>query len=93
MLRGAAAPEASARPSATDPGARGAESVGTSFQLSFHLAPLGVTGPHSLDKVPELSCKDSTRQYAVDDLRLSCKQQERVASLGGADQVGELHNI
>jgi hypothetical protein len=46
-----------------------------SFRLSFHLAPLGVTAPHSLDRVPGLSCKDSTGQHAVDDPLLSCKQQ------------------
>jgi hypothetical protein len=43
-----------------------------SFQSSFHLAPLGVTGPHSLDKVPDLSCQNSTRYYAVDDPLLAC---------------------
>jgi hypothetical protein len=37
-----------------------------SFCLSFHLAPLGLSGAHSLDSSPDLTCKDSTRQYAVD---------------------------
>jgi hypothetical protein len=43
-----------------------------SFQLSFHLAPLGATGAHWLDA--HLTW-DSTQQYAVDDRQLSCKQQ------------------
>ncbi|MGH9258438.1 MAG: hypothetical protein ACRD08_00860 [Acidimicrobiales bacterium] len=43
--------------------------------MSFHLAPLAATGTYWLDDSPDLSCKDSTRQHAVDDLRLSCKQQ------------------
>ena len=43
-----------------------------SFRLSFHQALLGLTGAHWLDDPPEVSCKDSMRQYAVDDARLSC---------------------
>jgi hypothetical protein len=46
-----------------------------SFRLSFHQALLGPTGAHWLDDPPEVSCKDSTRQYAVDDPLLSCKHQ------------------
>jgi hypothetical protein len=46
-----------------------------SFCLSFHQALLGRTGAHWLDDPPDVSCKDSTRQHAVDDPRLSCKQQ------------------
>jgi hypothetical protein len=42
--------------------------------MSFHLAPLGLTGAHWLDDPSDLSCKDSTRQHATDDPRLSCKQ-------------------
>jgi hypothetical protein len=45
-----------------------------SFCLSFHLAPLATTGPHWLDDPPDLSCKETTRQHAVDDPLLSCKQ-------------------
>jgi hypothetical protein len=37
-----------------------------SFRLSFHLAPLGLTGAHWLDDPPDVSCQDSTRQYPVD---------------------------
>jgi hypothetical protein len=48
-----------------------------SFSMSFHLALLGPTGVHWLDDPPDLTCNDSTRQYAVDDPRLSCKQQVR----------------
>jgi hypothetical protein len=44
-----------------------------SFQMSFHLAPLGATGAHWLDAASDLTCQDSTQQYAVDDPRLSCK--------------------
>jgi hypothetical protein len=46
-----------------------------SFRLSFHLPLLGPTGAHWLDDPPDLSCQESTRQYAVDDDQLSCKQQ------------------
>jgi hypothetical protein len=46
-----------------------------SFRLSFHLALLGPSGAYWLDAPPDLSCKDSTRQHAVDDPLLSCKQQ------------------
>ncbi len=46
---------------------RGAEaSSAMSFCLSFHLPVLGPTGPHWLDDPPDPTCKDSTRQYAVD---------------------------
>ena len=46
-----------------------------SFCLSFHLALPGLSGAHWLDDPPDVSCKNHTRQYAVDDPRLSCKQQ------------------
>jgi hypothetical protein len=49
--------------------------AGMSFPLSFHLALLGPTGAHWLDDPSDLTCKDSTGQHAVDDPRLSCKQQ------------------
>ena len=48
-----------------------------SFSVSFHLALLGATGAHWLDDPPDLSCKDSTGQYAADDPLPSCKQQVR----------------
>jgi hypothetical protein len=48
---------------------------GMSFSLSFHQALLGLTGAHWLDDLSDVSCKDSTRQHAVDDPLLSCKQQ------------------
>ena len=47
--------------------------AGMSFSLSFHQALLGLTGAHWLDEPFNLSCKNSTRQYAVDDPLLSCK--------------------
>jgi hypothetical protein len=47
----------------------------TSFRLSFRLPLLAPTGAYWLDDRPELTCKDSTRQHAVDGPRLSCKQQ------------------
>jgi hypothetical protein len=43
-----------------------------SFCLSFHTASLATTGPHWLDDPSDLSCKETTRQHAVDDPRLSC---------------------
>jgi hypothetical protein len=43
-----------------------------SFRLSFHQPLLGPTGAHWLDGRPDVSCKDSTRQHAVDDALLSC---------------------
>jgi hypothetical protein len=46
-----------------------------SFRLSFHLALLGATGAYWLDDLSDVSCKDSTRPYAVDGPLLSCKQQ------------------
>jgi hypothetical protein len=46
-----------------------------SFCWSFHLASLATTGPHWLDDPPDLSCKQTTRQHALDNPRLSCKQQ------------------
>jgi hypothetical protein len=42
---------------------------------SFHQAPLGPTGAHSLDDPSDLSSKDGTRQYPTDGPLLSCKQQ------------------
>src|SRR5215218_4473724 len=45
---------------------------GMSFWLSFHLPLLSLTGAHWLDDPPELSSRDSTHQYAVDDPLLSC---------------------
>jgi len=46
--------------------------AGRSFPQSFHQALLDPTGAHWLDDPPDLSSKDSTRRYAVDDARLSC---------------------
>jgi nitroreductase len=43
--------------------------------MSFHLALLDVRGAHRLDDPPDLTCKEITRQHAVDDPLLSCKQQ------------------
>jgi hypothetical protein len=45
-----------------------------SFSMSFHPAILGPSGAHWLDGPPDLSCQDSTREYAVDDPLLSCNQ-------------------
>jgi hypothetical protein len=41
--------------------------------MSFHLALLSPTGVHQLDRPSDLSCKENTRQHAVDDALLSCK--------------------
>jgi hypothetical protein len=46
-----------------------------SFRLSFHQPLLGPTRAHWLDDLSDLSCKESTRQHAVDAPLLSCKQQ------------------
>ena len=46
-----------------------------SFRQSFHTALLGHTGAHWLDGPSDLSSQENTRQHAVDDPRLSCKQQ------------------
>jgi len=46
-----------------------------SFRLSFHQALLRPSGAHWLDDPPDLSCKETTCPYGVDDPRLSCKQQ------------------
>jgi hypothetical protein len=54
--------------------------VQRSFSQSFHQAVLGPTGAYWLDGPPDLTCKDSTQQDAVDGLWLSCKQQIRVAA-------------
>ena len=43
-----------------------------SFPLLFHLAVPGPTGAYWLDGPSDVTCKDSTRQYAVDDPLLSC---------------------
>jgi hypothetical protein len=46
-----------------------------SFRVSFHQAPLGLSGAHWLDDPPDLSCEDSTWPHVVDGPLLSCKQQ------------------
>jgi hypothetical protein len=38
-----------------------------SFCLSFHLGLLGRSGAYWLDDGPDLSCKETMTQYAVDD--------------------------
>ena len=43
-----------------------------SFHLSFHQGLLGPTGAHWLDDPSDVTCKDSTQQYSVDDPLLSC---------------------
>jgi hypothetical protein len=61
---------------------------GMSFSLSFHQALLGLTGAHWLDDLADVSCKDSTRQHAVDDPLLSCKQQVPGSSPGASSKNG-----
>jgi hypothetical protein len=58
-----------------------------SFPLSLHQGPLGSTGAYWLDDPPDLNCKDSTRQHAVDDARLSCTQQ-----VGGSSPPSDTTN-
>jgi hypothetical protein len=43
-----------------------------SFPLSFNLAVPGPTGAYWLDGPPDVTCKDSTGQHAMDDPLLSC---------------------
>ena len=39
--------------------------------MSFHLPLLGLTGAHWLDDPPDVTCKESTGQHAVDSCPLS----------------------
>jgi hypothetical protein len=55
----------------------GPATAGRSFRWSFHQGLLSPTGAYWLDDPPDVSCKDSTRQHAVDDARLSCKQRRK----------------
>jgi hypothetical protein len=59
-----------------------------SFCWSFHLALLGPSGAHWLDDLPDVTCKESTRQHAVDDALLSCEQQ-----VGGSSPPGQLRKL
>jgi hypothetical protein len=43
-----------------------------SFRQSFHQPLLIPSGAAWLDDQPDVSCKESTRQYAVDEPLLSC---------------------
>jgi hypothetical protein len=52
---------------------------GMSFPLSFRQALLRPTGEYWLDDLSDVSCKETTRQHAVDDCQLSCKQQAGVS--------------
>jgi hypothetical protein len=63
------------------------EPADVSFRLSFHLALLGPTGAHWLDDPADLTCKDSTRQHAMDGWPLSCKQQ-----VGGSSPPASSNN-
>jgi hypothetical protein len=42
------------------------------------VALLDPTGAHWLDDPPDLTCKENTRPYPVDVVRLSCKQELEV---------------
>ena len=50
-------------------------SAGRSFRLWFHLSLLSPTGAHWLDRPPDVSGKDSTREHAVDDPLPSCNSR------------------
>ena len=63
-----------------------------SFRMSFHLAPLGLTGAHWLDDPSDLSCKDGTRQHPVDD-PLSCKQQVGGSSPPASSQTRAARSV
>jgi hypothetical protein len=58
------------------------------WAMSFHQALLGPTEAYWLDDSSDLTCKNSTRQYAVDDPLLSCKQVPAIASRGCARRGG-----
>jgi hypothetical protein len=58
-----------------------------SFRRSFHQALLRPSGAHWLDKLPDLTCKGSTRQHAVDDPLLSCKQPPLASSSGASSKA------
>src|SRR5512132_552878 len=61
--------------------------------MSFRQPLLGPTGAHWLDDPPVVSCKDSTRQHAVDDPRLSCKRQVGGSSHPASSQTaGQPHS-
>jgi hypothetical protein len=62
--------------------------AGRSFPRSFHLPLLDPTGAYWLDDPSDLTCKDSTQQYPVDDPLLSCKQQ-----VGGSTPPRQLPKV
>jgi hypothetical protein len=57
-----------------------------SFSVSFHQALLSPTGAYWLDDPSDLTCKETTRQHAVDDPLLSCKQQVEGSSPPASSQ-------
>jgi hypothetical protein len=59
-------PTTSTRPTESE------ELMDMSFWVPFHTASLGPTGAHWLDDPPDVSCKEGTRQYAMDGTLLSC---------------------
>jgi hypothetical protein len=54
--------------------------------MSFHQGSRHTTGRDQADRASDLSSNDSTRQYVVDDTRLSCErlrlQQPSTAACG-----------
>ena len=65
----------------------GPAKAGRSFPQSFHQALLGPTGAHWLDDPPDLTCKHDTRQHAVDDPLMPCKQVLCSSSSGGVSST------
>jgi hypothetical protein len=61
--------------------------TGVSFCLSFHLALLDPTRAYWLDDPPDVTCKDSTLQVALDGCPLSCKQQVPGSSPGASSRT------
>jgi len=57
---------ANCQPASEGDGAEASSAM--SFLLSFHLPVLGPTRAHWLDDPPDVTCRDSTRQHAMDDI-------------------------
>jgi hypothetical protein len=56
------------------------------IRFSFHPTLLATTEAYWLDDPPDATCKDGTRQHAVDDPLLSCKQQVAGSSRGASSK-------
>jgi hypothetical protein len=65
-----------------------------SFSMSFHPALLGPTGAYWLDDPPDVACKESTRQHAVDGCPLSCNPLRATRDRGSSScQSASCHQM